>query len=251
MLSLQFLYLEQKDVIAAGVLDARRVIKIVEQAQILFAQRRVREPHKTVLRKEETAESEQYGRFNALAASIGVPVEQVGMKWIASFPANRQLGLPRATGLIILNCERTGLPLAVMEASLISAMRTGAMTTLGARYLAPKKTRKIGILGCGVQARSQILCLWSEFPELREITVFGRRMAAAEELAQDCHSQWGAPVRATASPEEALVEADVALTATPAQEPIMLARQIKPELSRSSWRGTSVSLHSSSSAARS
>ncbi|MGO9273764.1 MAG: hypothetical protein ACLQOO_26585 [Terriglobia bacterium] len=71
----------------------------------------------------------------------------IGMKWIASFPANRQLGMPRASALIILNCPQTGVPLAVMEGGLISAMRTGAMTGLGVRYLAPRQTRKIGIAG--------------------------------------------------------------------------------------------------------
>jgi ornithine cyclodeaminase/alanine dehydrogenase-like protein (mu-crystallin family) len=224
----KFLYLDQEAVIAAGVLNARRVISIIEEAQTLFAQRQVREPHKTVLRNADTVESEQHGRFNALAASIGAPVQQVGIKWIASFPANRRRGLPRASGLIILNCAQTGTPLAVMEASLISAMRTGAMTALGVRCLAPKRTRKIGIIGAGVLSRSQILCLWTELPELQEITIFGRRVAAAEEVADDCRSQWGAPVRVATSPEQVFDEADVAITATPAQEPLMLARCIKP-----------------------
>src|SRR5436190_219685 len=87
--------------------------EIVGQAQALFAEGKVREPNKVVLRPADTAASEEHGRFNGLAASIGSPPQQMGMKWIASFPANRKLGLPRATALIILNSPRTGVPLAV------------------------------------------------------------------------------------------------------------------------------------------
>ncbi len=226
--SVEFLYLDQEAVLAAGVLDMRRAMNVVGEAQILFARAQVREPQKIVLRPRDTAESEEEGRFNGLAASLGTPARSVGMKWIASFPGNRKLGLPRATALIHLNCPRTGVPLAVMEGSLISAMRTGAMTGLGARSLAPKDTRKAGIVGCGVQSRTQILGLWTALPDIAEIAVFGRQRAAAESVAEDCRRQWGAPVRAVGSVEEAFQNADVALTVTTAQQPLMLARHIKP-----------------------
>ena len=223
-----FLYLDQETVLAADVLDMRRAIEVVGQAQALFAEGKVREPNKVVLRPADTAASEEHGRFNGLAASIGSPPEQMGMKWIASFPANRKLGLPRATGLIILNCPRTGVPLAVMEGALISAMRTGAMTALGVRHLAPKKTRKIGIVGSGVQSRAQILGLWTQLPEVEEIALYGRRRADTERVVEDCRQQWGVPVRIVATIDEVFADADVAIAITTAQQPLMLARQIKP-----------------------
>jgi ornithine cyclodeaminase len=223
-----FLYLDQEAVLAADVLDMRSAIEVVVQAQALFAEGKVREPSKVVLRRADTAASEEHGRFNGLAASIGSPPQQMGMKWIASFPANRKLGLPRATALIILNCPRTGVPLAVMEGALISAMRTGAMTAIGVRHLAPKKTRKIGIIGSGVQSRTQILGLWTQLPELEEIALYSRRLAEAEKVMEDCRQQWGVPVRTAAAIDEAFVDADVAITVTTAQQPLMLARHIKP-----------------------
>jgi ornithine cyclodeaminase/alanine dehydrogenase-like protein (mu-crystallin family) len=223
-----FLYLDQDAVLAADVLDMRRAMDVVGRAQSLFASGQVREPHKIVLRRADSAESEEQGRFNGLAAAIGDPPGSLGMKWIASFPANRKLGLPRASALVILNCPRTGVPLAVMEGALISAMRTGAKTGLGVRYLAPRKTRKAGIIGAGVQSRAQILALWTARPDLEEIALFGRRIAGAEEVAEDCRRQWGAPVRVAPTIEEALADADAALTVTTAREPLMLARHIKP-----------------------
>jgi N-[(2S)-2-amino-2-carboxyethyl]-L-glutamate dehydrogenase len=225
---LEFLYLDQEAVLAADALDMRRAIEVVGHAQALFAVGQVRQPHKMVLRPRDTAESEEEGRFNILAASIGTPVTCVGMKCIASFPANRKEGLPRASGLIHLNCPRTGVPLAVMEGSIISAMRTGAMTALGARCLAPGKTRKVGVVGCGVQSRTQILGLFTALPDIEEIALYGRQPSQAQAVADDCRRRWGAPVRVVPTVEAAFADADVALTITTAHEPLMLARHIKP-----------------------
>ena len=227
--AVEFLYLDQESVLAADVLDMPRAIEVVGKAQAQFARGEVREPPKIVLRKADTAESESQGRFNGLAASVGAPVcSAVGLKWIASFPANRQLGRPRASALIILNCPQTGVPLAVMDGGLISAMRTGAMTGLGARYLAPRPTRKIGIVGAGLQSRTQILGLWTELPEVEEIALFGRQILSAEVVAEDCRRRWGAPVRAARTIEDALRDADVALTVTNSQEPLIRVQHVKP-----------------------
>jgi ornithine cyclodeaminase len=226
--TIEFLYLDQEAVLAADLLNMPRAMDVVGQAQALFAQGEVRHPHKVVLRQGDTAESEAQGRFNALFAAIGGPVRAMGMKWIGSFPANRERGLPRASALIILNCPDTGMPVAVMDGTLVSAMRTGAMTALGVQYLAPRKTRKIGVVGAGVQSRTQILGLYTVFPKVEEITLVNREISKAEALADECRLMWRAPVRAVETVDEALADADIALTVTTAHEPLMFARQIKP-----------------------
>lgn len=226
--SAEFLYLDQDAVLAADLLNMRRAMDAVGQAQALFVQGKVRHPHKVVLRNEETAESEEHGRFNALFASIGEPVRALGMKWIGSYPANRERGLPRASALIILNCPDTGIPLAVMDGTLISAMRTGAMTALGALHLAPSKSRKIGLIGAGVQSRTQILGLYTALPNVQEIALYSRNREKAEAVAEECRRRWSAPVWPAQSTDCALADADVALTITTAHEPLMFARQIKP-----------------------
>lgn len=226
--TIEFLYLDQEAVLAADLLNMPRAIRVVGEAQALFAQGKVRHPHKVVLRQENNTESEDQGRFNALFASIGAPVRAMGMKWIGSFPANRERGLPRASALIILNCPDTGMPIAVMDGTLISAMRTGAMTALGVHYLAPHNTRKIGMIGAGVQSRTQILGLYTAIPGVEEIALTNRDRARAESVADECRGLWGAPVRAVASIDDALCDADLALTITTAREPLMFARHIKP-----------------------
>ena len=228
--TVKFLYLDQESVLAAGVLDMRRAMEVVGAAQAQFARGEVREPNKIVLRNADSAESEDHGRFNGLAASIGAPPMRsaIGLKWIASFPANRRVGKPRASALIILNCPHTGVPIAVMEGGLVSAVRTGAMTGLGVHYLAPKQTRKIGIVGAGFQSRTQILGLHTALPQVEEIALFGRQFCSAEAVADDCRRLWSAPVRAARTIEDALCDADVALTVTTAQQPLVRARHIKP-----------------------
>ena len=226
--AIEFLYLDQEAVLAADLLNMPRAMRVVGQAQALFVEGKVRHPHKVVLRQEDSAESEDQGRFNALFASIGGTVRAMGMKWIASFPANREHGLPRASALIILNCPDTGMPLAVMDGTLISAMRTGAMTALGLYYLAPRSTRKVGMIGAGVQSRTQILGIYTAIPGVEEIALTNRDMARAESVADECRRLWGAPVCAVASIDEALCDADLALTITTAREPLMFARHIKP-----------------------
>ena len=117
---------------------------MVAEALCLFETGQCRQPPKVVLRDGDNAACEERGRINGLFALIGGSVRAMGMKWIASFPANRERGLPRASALIILNSPETGLPLAVMDGTLISAMRTGAVTALGLKYLAPRGSRKAG-----------------------------------------------------------------------------------------------------------
>jgi ornithine cyclodeaminase/alanine dehydrogenase-like protein (mu-crystallin family) len=79
-----------------------------------------------------------------------------------------------------------------------------------------------------LQSRTQILALFTALPQVEEIALYGRRMSSAETVAEDCRHRWGAPVRAVNTIDQAFSDADVALTVTTAQQPLMLARHIKP-----------------------
>jgi ornithine cyclodeaminase len=223
-----FLYLDQSAVLHAGVLDMPRAMRVVGEALSQFSAGNCRQPHKVVLRGEDTPQSEDLGRFNGLFGSIGTPARAVGMKWIASYPANRSRGLPRASALAILNHPDTGLPAAVMDATLLSAVRTGAVTALGVRRLAPRTTRKIGVIGAGVQARTQILGMFTALPEIGEIAVWNRTPEHAHRLAAECHDRWGIPVTVAPSTAAAFEGAGIALTVTTANEPLMKADEIEP-----------------------
>jgi len=74
-------------------------------------------------------------------------------EWIGVFSDNARQGRPTASGLIVLNDVDTGYPLAVMDCSYITALRTAAASAVAARYLAPQGARRLGIVGAGVQGR--------------------------------------------------------------------------------------------------
>ena len=95
-----------------------------------------------------------------------------GVKWISGFPGNQERGLPYISGLLILNDPSTGLPQAVMDATWITAMRTGAATAVAAGFLARRDAASFGVLGCGVQARTNLEALTVALPGLKEVRAY-------------------------------------------------------------------------------
>jgi alanine dehydrogenase len=118
-------------------------------------------------------------RSSAPAADIA----GLGAKWVCLFPDNAAHGLPTLHGLIVLSDPHTGVPLAVMDATELTAVRTGASAGLAARLLARPGAAVAGLLGCGVQGRGSLLSLAGELPELRQVRLFDVRPQAAEALA--------------------------------------------------------------------
>jgi 2,3-diaminopropionate biosynthesis protein SbnB len=224
----RFVYLDQQAVLQSDGLNMCSAMDVIAEALLLFENGECRQPHKVVLRNRDDPSSEEQGRVNALFASIKGRTPAVGMKWIASFPSNREQGLPRASALIILNSPETGLPLAIMNGTLVSAMRTGAVTALGLKYLASSNSRKAGVVGAGVQAHTQILALMTVLPDLEEIAVFARRPERAEALAEECRKRWHAPVVPVSSVAAALEDADVIIPCTTTHEPFIRAEHVKP-----------------------
>ncbi len=224
----EFLYLDQVAVLKANILDMPRAIGVISDALRLLETGECVQPFKVVLRDGDDARSEESGRFNGLCASIKGENPAVGIKWIGSYPANRTIGLPRASAVIILNSPLTGLPIAIIDGTLISAMRTGAVTALGARSLAPRASHKAAVIGGGVQARAQILGLLTGLPELEEVSVFCRRRSQAEALQSDCQKLFGAPIAIADSVSAAMEDADVVVTITTAWEPLIHAVNVKP-----------------------
>jgi ornithine cyclodeaminase len=172
----------------------------------------------------------QHGRINAMPAYVGGDVHLCGLKWIAGFPNNPvRHGLPRANALMVLNDADTGMPLAILEATWLSALRTGAVTGIGARYLARKDSASLAIIGAGVQAWTQFEALLAVLPGIIEVRVYDVRREAAEAMASRCvECGPGIAARVAATPEEAIRNSDCVVTATVADEPIVKAAWLKP-----------------------
>jgi ornithine cyclodeaminase/alanine dehydrogenase-like protein (mu-crystallin family) len=216
----EFLYLSQEDVKAAGGLDMKMSLDAVQRAFELLSEGHVRIPEKIVL--ELPPGEKERGRMNGLAAYIAGDWEKAGIKWIPGFPRNPyERQLPRANALIILNDTQSGMPLAIMDGTLLSAMRTGAIGGIGAKYLARKDSAVVGMIGLGVQARTQAMALKEVLPGLKEIRGYRRSRDKAEKDAREIAELTGISTIAVDTAKDAIIGADVVVTVTLADEPIV------------------------------
>jgi ornithine cyclodeaminase/alanine dehydrogenase len=146
----------------------------------------------------------------------------VGVKWVNSHPSNpARHGLPSVMGLYILSDPATALPLLVLDATLLTAYRTGAAAAVASKHLAPEGSRTLGIIGAGVQSDFMIEAHQVVFDDL-EVLVSDVRPEAAARVA----ARWGGRV---ASVQEA-AGCDIVCTTTPVREPIVRRAWLAPSV---------------------
>lgn len=167
-------YLTREDVIAAGGADMRLAIDDIESGLRLYGAGQVVQPPKTSVRLGDASRETLDGLVNFLPAAVLGDDPVFGCKAMGAMPANVQRGLPRATGLITLFDALSKLPIAIMDAQVISAMRTGAVSAVMGRRLAPPETVSAGLVGAGVNMRTQLLGLKTAVPGLRRARVYSR-----------------------------------------------------------------------------
>ena len=142
-------------------------------------------------------------------------LRSAGVKWVSGFPENYKLGLPYITGLLILNDPKTGVPICVMDCTWITAMRTGAATAMAAKYLARKDSETLGILGCGVQGRSNLEALSVVLGNLRRVKAYDINKENLSKYVEEMTKKHGLSVIPVNSPREAIEGCDVVVTAGP------------------------------------
>ena len=135
--------------------------------------------------------------------------DAVGIKWVAGYPDNQQLGLPYIHGLFLLSDAATGRPLAVMDATWITEVRTAAASMLGIRALAERPVEAVGIIGCGRQGHVHLELAREVLPTLRSVRLFDRHPERAEALAA-AHPEL--EVRVAVSAQEIGPGSDVVIT---------------------------------------
>jgi ornithine cyclodeaminase/alanine dehydrogenase-like protein (mu-crystallin family) len=146
--------------------------------------------------------------IHAMPAYIS-DTDAVGLKWVAGYPSNQPLGIPYIHGLFVLSDAATGRPLAVMDATWITEVRTAAASILGIRALAERPVESIGILGCGRQGHAHLELAEQVFPSVRRVALFDRHEERAEALAA-AHPSLEANVASAA--EEIAAGADLIVT---------------------------------------
>ena len=203
----RLLYLSQADVNAVGVTMAE-VIAALETAFKEKGQGRVEMPPKPGI---HPGEGDNF--IHAMPAYIPA-LNSAGVKWVSGFPENYRRNLPYITGLLIFNDVETGLPLAVMDCVWITGMRTGAATAVAAKYLARPDSSVLGMLGCGVQGRTNMEALNVLFP-LERVLAYDVDPESTRRYAEEISERFDVEVVPVKTPREAVAGCDLVVTAGP------------------------------------
>lgn len=206
-MTVEILYLSRDDILELQI-NMSDIINWVEEAFIEKGHGRVQMPPKPGV---------YIGNENFIHAMPAyIPkIEAVGIKWISGFPNNYKYGLPYILGLIVINDTKTGAPLAVMEAAWITAMRTGAATAVAAKYLARKDSTSFGIIGCGVEGRSNLKAVYTVFPSLEKVYAYDISREALDRYSNEVSKEYGLDVIRAEHPKEVVTNSDIIVTATP------------------------------------
>jgi 2,3-diaminopropionate biosynthesis protein SbnB len=171
---------EIRSVLAGRELD---LIEVVRMAYEIHGSGDSSLPHSTFLRFP----GQPQDRIIALPAYLGGECRIAGIKWISSFPENLQVGVDRASAVLILNSPQTGRPEAVLEGSVISAKRTAASAALAARCLrSGNKVSQVGMIGCGLINFEIARFLLAAFPEMESFILFDKDAARAKQFKNKC-----------------------------------------------------------------
>lgn len=162
------------------------------------------------------------GHFNVLRGYVG-PENVCGVKIVGDFVDNYRLGLSSELALVNLFDPETGVLLGMVDATMITSARTGALTALGAKYLARPDSKVLGHIGSRGTAWWNVTMLDDLF-DFEEIRVTSKRPESRDAFAGNLSEQLGKPVKAVATAEEALVGADIMVEASRLTEPMPLLR---------------------------
>ncbi|WP_458428521.1 2,3-diaminopropionate biosynthesis protein SbnB [Methylorubrum populi] len=221
MASTSLRYLSRSDIVAIGGDRSDLYMAAIEDGFRLHAAGDFVQPLKPYLRSPRTTHIAD--RIIAMPAWIGGEQPAAGLKWIGSKHDNpAQRGIERASAVIVLNDPETNYPMAIMEAGLVSAMRTAAVTGIAVRHLAQTGFVEAALIGCGPIAARQAQTLAEQFPSLKSIRLFDLREAAAEDLAAQLRDRF--PHLRTVivpSAEAAVRDCPVVVTCTVTDKPYL------------------------------
>jgi ornithine cyclodeaminase/alanine dehydrogenase-like protein (mu-crystallin family) len=219
-------YFSQEDLLGAGCLDIRMAMEAAENALQAFNDGDVLFPEKIVqIFNDETQE-----RINCLPATFKSQ-KICGVKWVSVFPPNPvKHGLQNLSAVIILSEIEHGFPIAFMEGTLCSNVRVGTIGALAAKYLARQDSETIGFIGAGEQAKMHLIAMKTALPSLKRC-----RVAAKLESEEDEFVRQMSPILPEVDIEPAGTDlrkavngADVIVTATSAQAPLLKADDFAP-----------------------
>ncbi len=231
---IDFLYLSEDDMIAAGVKDMKGCVEAMEEMFKLMKVGNYRmggangNSHGSMVMFPEKSEFPEMPvdgpdrRFMAMPAYLGGKFDMAGMKWYGSNAQNREKGLPRSILMLTLNDKDTGAPLAFMSANILSAYRTGAVPGVGFKYFAKEDAKTIGIVGPGVMSMTALAAAVAVRPSIETVKVKGRGKASLNKFVEHMKKDYpNLNIYPVETMEEAVRDSDIVSvsTSTPTGDP--------------------------------
>ncbi|ACS89699.1 MAG TPA: ornithine cyclodeaminase family protein [Thermococcaceae archaeon] len=202
------------------VLSMRETIDAVEKAFLEFYHKKAEVPLRTII------EIEKHNGFLLYMPSYLKESEALAIKVVSLYAQNPKKDLPSVLATILINDPETGKPLALMEGTYITAMRTGAASGVATKYLARKDAKIVGIIGAGVQARTQLWAI-SEVRDIEKALVYDVNKERAKVFAEEMAKKIGIEINISLTAQEIAENADVLVVATTAKEPVIKGEWIK------------------------
>ncbi len=198
----------------ADLLTMGEAIEVVEGA---FAQLR---HGKVVMPKRSTIMLPEYNGSISFMPSYLEESRAQATKIISIYPDNPKRGLPTTAAWVVVNDPETGQIKAFLDGTYLTGVRTGAVSGVAAKYLAPLDAKIAAVFGAGVQARNQAWAA-ATVRKLDEIRVYDPINSAVDKFAKEMQKKLGVQIVKSASGEEACKGADIVLTATTSKIPVV------------------------------
>ena len=203
-----FHYFSEKEVIETGI-TLQETVDLCTQSLSQHARKQIENPPKPGIHPLPDA------FIHAMPAWLKES-NTCGIKWVAGFPSNVPKKLPTIAGLIVLNDTVTGFPLAIMDGTYITGLRTAAVSGVSAKHLAKKDSEVLAVVGLGVQGKYNTLVLKHVLPSLKKVQVYDKWQPSLDHYVEDMKAFYGDKLEIVvkSNVEEAFTGADVIVTAT-------------------------------------
>ena len=233
----EFLFLNEEEMIEAGVLDSVRCVDVLDEMfqllgkgdYIMGGPNHNEHGIKLGFPKDPQFPNMPADgpdrRFMAMVAYLGGRFNIAGEKWYGSNIINPSRGLPRSVLMVMLNDVDTCEPVALMSGNLVSAVRTGSVPGVGVRYLARKDSKIVGLIGAGPIQKACLQGIMVDAKQVEEIRIFDLNSETAKSFGDWAKEQYGVNYVVCESIEDAISIADIISSATSRLRPVNIQNE--------------------------
>lgn len=217
--------ISMEDIIKSGCYNIKTIISLIENAMLDFKKGKILLPDKI----SQIFDEKTQNRINCMPSTL-IEKKICGVKWVSVFPQNpHRFNVPNVTGTIILSEINKGFPFAIMDGTLITALRTACMGAIGAKYLAKKDSQIYGSIGAGEQARMHFIAIKNLFPGINKCYVASRTEDSEQDFVDKLKNRFSDVefIKCNSDFRMASKDSDIIVTAVSCQEPLLKADAIK------------------------